>query len=94
MLFYDSVSSGFAQLINKDNGVNQDEFKNLHIGYSKTTSIVFPYAIKSIDKGSPDVLMQKAKGVENILLIKAAKQNFTQTNLTVITVIAGYMYLY
>ncbi|MFB3388031.1 conjugative transposon protein TraN [Flavobacterium sp. LAR06] len=80
-----TVLSGFAQFVNKDDGVSQDEFKKLHIGYSKTTSIVFPYAIKSIDKGSPDVLIQKAKGVENILLVKAAKQNFTQTNLTVVT---------
>lgn len=80
-----TVLPGFAQFINKNSGINQDEFKTLHIGYSKTTSIVFPYAIKSIDKGSPDVLMQKAKGVENILLVKAAKQNFTQTNLTVVT---------
>lgn len=77
-----TVFSGYAQFTFRD---NKNEFKNLQIGYSKTTSIVFPYAIKSIDKGSPDVLMQKAKGVENILLLKAAKQNFTQTNLTVVT---------
>jgi conjugative transposon TraN protein len=79
------VLSGYAQFINEKSSLNQEEFKNLHIGYSKTTSIVFPYAIKSIDKGSPDVLMQKAKGVENILLVKAAKENFGQTNLTVVT---------
>ena len=77
-----TVLSGYAQSTFRD---NESEFKNLQIGYSKTTSIVFPYAIKSIDKGSPDVLLQKAKGVENILLLKAAKQNFTQTNLTVVT---------
>lgn len=77
--------SGYAQFVNEKIGLNQEEFKNLHIGYSKTTSIVFPYAIKSIDKGSPDVLMQKAKGVENILLVKAAKENFNQTNLTIVT---------
>lgn len=63
----------------------EDLYKNLHIGYSKTTSIVFPYPIKSIDKGSADVLVQKAKGVENILLVKAARQYFFQTNLTVVT---------
>lgn len=80
-----TMLSGYAQFINEKTGLNQEEFKNLHIGYSKTTSIVFPYAIKSIDKGSPDVLMQKAKGVENILLVKAAKENFNQTNLTVVT---------
>lgn len=80
-----TMLSGYAQFVNEKNGLNQEEFKNLQIGYSKTTSIVFPYAIKSIDKGSPDVLMQKAKGVENILLVKAAKENFNQTNLTVVT---------
>lgn len=63
----------------------EDQYKNLQIGYSKTTSIVFPYPIKSVDKGSADVLVQKAKEVENVLLVKAAKQYFFQTNLTVVT---------
>jgi len=63
----------------------QDQYKNLQVGFSKTTSIVFPYTIKSIDIGSAEVLVQKAKGVENILLVKAAKQHFFQTNLTVVT---------
>lgn len=58
---------------------------NVQLSYSKTTSIVFPYAVKSVDRGSQDVLAQKAKGVENILLLKAGKQNFAQTNLTVVT---------
>lgn len=58
---------------------------NLQLSYSKTTSVVFPYAVKSVDRGSQDVLVQKAKGVENILLLKAGKENFTQTNLTVVT---------
>ncbi|CAI2768637.1 conjugative transposon protein TraN [Flavobacterium collinsii] len=77
--------SGYAQIITKDAGYNEDNYKNLQIGYSKTTSIVFPYAVKSADKGSSDILMQKAKGAENILLLKAAKQHFPQTNLTVVT---------
>ena len=80
-----SILSGNAQLINRVVDFNQDQFKNVQIAYSKTTSIVFPYAIKSVDKGSQDILMQKAKGVENILLLKAAKQNFIQTNITVVT---------
>jgi conjugative transposon TraN protein len=63
----------------------EDRYKNLQVGFSKTTSIIFPYTIKSIDKGSAEVLVQKAKGVENILLVKAAKQHFFQTNLTVVT---------
>jgi conjugative transposon TraN protein len=66
-------------------GSSQVEFKNLQIAQMKTTSVVFPYPIKSIDKGSSQVLIQKAKGVENILLVKAGKENFSQTNLTVVT---------
>ncbi|WP_163400669.1 conjugative transposon protein TraN [Flavobacterium fluviatile] len=69
-----------AQVISKESGVT-----NMQIGYSKTTSIVFPYPIKSIDKGSQEVLIQKAKGSENILLVKAAQKNFVQTNITVVT---------
>jgi conjugative transposon TraN protein len=61
------------------------ESDSLTIAYSKTTSIVFPFAIKSVDRGSQDVLVQKAKGLENILQIKAAQKGFFQTNLTVVT---------
>lgn len=55
------------------------------ISYTKTTNIIFPYAIISVDRGSKDVLAQKAKGVENILQIKAAKEGFAETNLSVVT---------
>lgn len=58
---------------------------HIAIAYSKTTNIIFPYAIVSVDRGSRDVLAQKAKGVENILQVKAAKEGFGQTNLTIIT---------
>lgn len=57
----------------------------LEITYNKTTSVVFPALIKSVDRGSRDILAQKAKGVENILQLKAARHGFPQTNLTVIT---------
>ena len=69
----------------KETAFYEDQYKNLQVGFSKTTSIIFPYTIKSIDKGSAEVLVQKAKGVENILLVKAAKEHFLQTNLTVVT---------
>lgn len=79
------VSIGaFAQQTER-NHFAEMESDSLYIGYSKTTTIVFPYAIKTVDKGSQDVLTQKAKGMENILHIKAAQQGFIQTNLTVIT---------
>lgn len=57
----------------------------IDITYNKTTSLVFPVVIKSVDRGSRDVLTQKAKGVENILQLKAARHGFSPTNLTVIT---------
>ena len=50
-----------------------------------TTSLLFPYPIVSVDRGSQDILAQKPKGVENILQIKAAQQEFMQSNLTVVT---------
>ncbi|HQS22831.1 MAG: conjugative transposon protein TraN [Sphingobacteriia bacterium 24-36-13] len=55
------------------------------ISFFKTTNIIFSHAIISVDRGSKDVLAQKAKGVENILQIKAAKEGFPETNLTVVT---------
>ncbi|MBF9252127.1 conjugative transposon protein TraN [Pontibacter sp. 172403-2] len=65
----------------------------LAITYFKTTNLMFPYAIKSVDRGSKDVLAQKATGVENILQVKAGKRGFNETNLTVITA-DGKLYSY
>lgn len=58
---------------------------DIAIGYYKTSNLIFPFAIKSVDRGSAAVLVQKAKGVENILQVKAGQQNFNQTNLSVVT---------
>jgi len=55
------------------------------ISYNKTSNIIFPFAIKSVDRGSSAVLVQKAKGIENILQVKAARENFEETNLSVVT---------
>jgi conjugative transposon TraN protein len=76
--------TAFAQQTNK-NRLSKIEPDSLTIAYSKTTNIVFPFAIKSVDRGSQDILVQKAKGLENILQIKAARKGFFQTNLTVVT---------
>lgn len=65
----------------------------LAVTYNKTTSLIFPYAIKSVDRGSRNVLVQKAIGVENILQVKAAKPGFAETNLTVVTA-DGSLYPY
>jgi conjugative transposon TraN protein len=82
-LFFMSVSV-FAQQTYRNN-FSTIESDSLLVAYSKTTNIIFPFAIKSVDKGSQDILVQKAKGLENILQIKAAQKGFFQTNLTVIT---------
>jgi conjugative transposon TraN protein len=58
---------------------------HLTITWNKTTNLLFPYGIKSVDRGSPDVLAQRAKGTENILLVKAGRENFAETNLSVVT---------
>ncbi|MGG7666929.1 conjugative transposon protein TraN [Dyadobacter sp. BHUBP1] len=58
----------------------------LAVTAQKTTNLLFPYAIKSVDKGSRDILVQKAKGVDYLLQVKAATtEDFGQTNLTVVT---------
>jgi conjugative transposon TraN protein len=59
--------------------------RNLYIATNKTTNLLFPFSIKSVDRGSSDILAQKAPGSENVLQIKAARPNFDQTNLSIIT---------
>ncbi|MGN7785754.1 conjugative transposon protein TraN [Niabella sp. 22666] len=61
------------------------EAYRLSISDIKTTNLIFPYAIKSVDRGSKDVLVQKAHDVENVLQVKAAVEGFPETNLTVMT---------
>lgn len=51
----------------------------------KTSTLIFPAVIKSVDRGTKDVLAQKARGVENVLHLKAARLATHHTNLTVIT---------
>ncbi|MET6997871.1 conjugative transposon protein TraN [Chitinophaga defluvii] len=57
----------------------------LYVAYSKTSNIIFPFAISSVDRGSRDLMVQKAKGVKNILQVKAGKENFSETNLSIVT---------
>lgn len=59
--------------------------REVEVTFNKTSSIVFPASITSVDRGSRDVLAQKAKGVNNVLQLKAGRTNFKETNLTVIT---------
>ncbi|AYD47431.1 DUF4138 domain-containing protein [Arachidicoccus soli] len=63
----------------------------ISVSNNKTTNLIFPFVIKTVDRGSQALLAQIADGTENILQIKAAGQPFTETNLTVITA-GGYLY--
>lgn len=55
------------------------------VSYNQTTNLIFPYSIKSVDRGNGSVIVQKAKGVNNILQAKATKKDFEPTNLSIVT---------
>ncbi|WP_298938684.1 conjugative transposon protein TraN [uncultured Dysgonomonas sp.] len=57
----------------------------LAVSPDKTVNLVFPYNIVSVNRGSADVLAQKASEVGNILQVKCEDENFKPTNLTVVT---------
>ena len=61
------------------------QLHEIEIAFHKTSSLIFPAVIKSVDRGSRDLIAQKAKEVENVLQLKAGRENFPETNLTVIT---------
>lgn len=65
----------------------------LRVTCLKTTALVFPLAVKGVDRGSRDVLVQKAEGTENVLWVKAARKEMEQASLTVITA-DGKLYTY
>jgi len=75
----------FTLLVISSSGQASVQLDNVEVTFNKTTSIVFPAIITSVDRGSPDVLARKANGVDNVLQLKAGKRNFKETNLTVIT---------
>ena len=79
------LASFFALLAVTASGQSANESQNIEVTFNKTSSIVFPAVITSVDRGSRDVLAQKAKGVSNVLQLKAGRINFKETNLTVIT---------
>lgn len=66
------AASGFAQTA-------------IGITTDKTTSLVFPCAIKHVDRGTQMVLAQHLTETPTILLIKAGEKNFKETNLSVVT---------
>lgn len=58
---------------------------SIGVPFDRTINLIFPYSIKSVDRGNGGILVQKAGGVENVLQLKAANADFVSTNLTIIT---------
>ncbi|WP_268223486.1 conjugative transposon protein TraN [Sinomicrobium oceani] len=79
------VLSSLLGLANTPGTIHTIEAFPIAITTNKTTNLIFPYEIRSVDRGSREVLVQKVKGVENILQLKAATELMKETNLTVIT---------
>jgi conjugative transposon TraN protein len=57
----------------------------LPVAYNSTTVLVFPAAVKPVDRGNKDLLAQKQPGTDNVLKLKAARKDFPPTNLHVFT---------
>jgi conjugative transposon TraN protein len=57
----------------------------LSVSINKTSNLIFPAAIKGVDRGSSFIIAQIASGGDNILQLKATTETFEQTNLSVIT---------
>lgn len=58
----------------------------LTVTYNKTSHLIFPSKIRYVDLGSEYLSSGKVDGVDNVLRIKAAVQNFEpETNFSVIT---------
>lgn len=55
----------------------------ISVSSNKTVSLVFPSHVLSIDRGSELVLVQKA--TENIVRVKALRDSFPESNLTILT---------
>ena len=58
----------------------------VEVAFNNTLHILFPSEVVYVDLGSLDLIADKADGAQNVVRIKAAKQDFTEeTNFSVIT---------
>lgn len=65
-------------------------YARLQISEQMTTNLIFPHAIKSVDRGNRGILVQKAQEAENILQVKAESETLANSNLTVLTEKGGF----
>jgi conjugative transposon TraN protein len=52
---------------------------------NKTTNLVFPFKVRNVDRGIPDLLVQTVDGASHILQLKAATASMQETSLSVVT---------
>jgi len=58
---------------------------SLKVSFNKTTNLIFDCSIIKVDMGSRDIIGQIVQLADTILQVKAAKKDFPETNMTVIT---------
>ncbi len=57
--------------------------QSIPVSFDKMTNIVFPIPIHPGARVNKDIQVQKLRGSENILILRAARKDFTPTNLAV-----------
>jgi len=57
--------------------------RTVPVSGTKMTNLVFPEALETGVKVSRDVLVQRPRGVDNVIQLKAVRRNFPATNLSV-----------
>lgn len=64
--------------------------RKLEISSSRTTHLILPSRITYVDLGSAEIMASRAQGSDNVLRIRASKEDFEPTSLTVITESGGF----
>lgn len=59
--------------------------QGIEITCDKTTSLIFPFPIRHVDRGTKDILVQPVVEQDHILMVKAGVKDFPATNLSVVT---------
>jgi len=61
------------------------QLNKISVCFNKTAMLIFPQVIRDADYGSSDILVRQPKRTTNVLKVKAARDGFEPTNLSVIT---------
>lgn len=95
MLLASYSHSSLAQGRNSEIGIYQKvniSGSSLQVGWDKTTVLIFPFEIMSVDRGSRALMAQKDAIAHNVLKLKAGQRHFPITNLHVMTADGAIFY--